>query len=202
MRSRYVAALSVVTLVGCSSESNEPLGPISSGPSTYTLDLRSVISTEAPGPPQQGVLILSHNAVAVFPLDLSQATRVLLDMGPFTIREIQTTTSTTSCEQPDSPLTTALDKNAATIDRAPVERVTLDMPFNVPQDEFTRVPTELCVGLHTADGWVFKRTAPELGPTSGHTDVSLTPLLTDQIAVLFQSTTAVQQITFTTSAMP
>jgi hypothetical protein len=169
------------------------------GFSTYTLDVSRITSTES-GQPVTGTLIISHNAAAVFPLDLATPSKTLTTPGAATLVEVQTLLS--------CPTTTAaaepwLRSGLVDVkDAADVSQVSLEMPYRARQDAFLRVPSSVCVGFYvTGSGWLWdgRQIAPvhDEARQRAHVDIDVDVRNVSRIAVLFNSTTSVEQIRYT-----
>lgn len=172
----------------------------------YTLNVSDIRSYE-PGFEQKGTLIISHNAIAAFPLDLRAEYTKIEEISPTTIIEAQTKAT---CSENSREI---LFKNKDIIkkvdafgplkikDTADIQKISLEMPYHTSQDNYTRIPRTFCVGFHIKDeGWVFNFNpiTPTLDDTlkTGYGEIVVDERNVDVIAILFDSTTAINKIEF------
>ena len=170
---------------------------------TYTLDVSDIVTSDS----GRGTLIISHNAVAVFPINMDARNRRLAEVGPNTIIEAQTLSACDGTGRTPLPDDHEIVRNInavvpiATKDVADIRSISLDMPYNATQDDFTRIPGTLCVGFHIKDnGWVWDFTpiAPKLDDEAktGFAKVTVNERNVDIIGILFDSTTNIDTISF------
>jgi len=187
---------------------------------TYVLDTSDIVSREFVQP-HKGTLIISHNAMAVFPLNLTTIYKKLDEMASNTISEYQSKegcwgneivfVSDETIKNPPSDFWTCQNnilecrvarlavKNIQTKDVVNIKEISLEMPFEVTQDNYIRIPQTFCVGLHIKNkGWLwnFKPVKPVLDNTQrmGFGEVSVNQENVDIVAILFDSTTAIRKI--------
>lgn len=186
--------------VGCE---REPDATVPEKPDfkVYTLDVSGVEGS------RRGMLVISHNAVAAFPLDLSAENRELTEMGSTTIIEAQTLSA---CD--GSGVKTLADDHhlvrnitaagpIETKDIADVRSIRLEMPFRTQHEDFDRIPGTFCVGFHLkGNGWVwdFTPVRPELDNDArkGFGQIAAKDKNVDIVAVLFDTTTNIDKIEF------
>ncbi|HEX8546993.1 MAG TPA: hypothetical protein VF691_08535 [Cytophagaceae bacterium] len=199
--------LSTVLFLGCEKKKVDPNIPDepASLSGTYELYLDSITSHEFE-PPTTGTLIISHNALAVFPIDLSSKKRVLKVLGSNTINEVQTLGT---CEGGGR---TELDSSHAMVRLininppstnyvADISSISLEMPYYATQDNNKRTPGNLCVGFRIKNkGWVwhFTSVSSSLDDASkkGRAEIKVTESNVDAIAILFETTTNVSKISY------
>ncbi len=175
---------------------------------TYALDTSDIIQVENTRA-DRGALVISHNAVAVFPFDLRAVSRTLGKTGNTTILEIQTKSSCDNSGRialaDDHPLVRNLMKREFGApkfrDAATLRRLTIEMPYHVKQDAFTRVPSTFCVGYHyKGNGWTWDFTPhqPTLDDARkiAFADIALNEKNVDAVGILFDATVAISRLTF------
>ena len=169
----------------------------------FSLDVSDITTTDS----GSGTMIISHNAIAAFPLNLHMQNRVLTEMGPSTIIEAQTLSACSGSGRESLPEDHEIVRNIdasgpiVTKDVADIRSISLEMPYTAKQDTFTRVPGSICVGFHIKDtGWIFTFTpnAPELDDDleKGFIRLAVDEKNVDIIAILFDATTNVEKIMF------
>ena len=200
--------------------------PDESEPKTYTLDVSQVISNES-GQEVTGNLIVSHNAVAAFPVDLAQETKVVGALGAESLVEAQTLSACIGNENELSlqgekaswwdgeesgfllladnhPLiSNLLSKGPFTPpDSATITAITAQMPYSASQDDFQHIPGDMCFGVRVQDvGWLwdFNPGSPALNEAlqEGTIEFPLTVQGVDMIGILVNSTTVFDTLTYT-----
>lgn len=169
----------------------------------FNLDVSDIATTDS----GSGTMIISHNAVAAFPINLDMQNRILTEMGPSTIIEAQTRSACSGSGRESLPEDHEIVRNIddagpiATKDVADIRSISLQMPYKAKQDSLTRVPGSICVGFHIKDtGWVFEFTAiePKLDDDleRGFVQLAVDEKNVDIIAILFDATTNVEKIMF------
>ena len=175
---------------------------------TYTLDVSDIVSTES-GTPVQGTLHISHNAIALFPLNLNQENQKFAELSPNTIMEIRTNEGCWS-NQPDSPFTEqqisnlfnrAVENKIQKNNSGDIRKISLEMPYRTTQDDFVRTPSTFCIGFHIKNnGWTWNLNpiSPTLDSTNekGFAEVKVDKQNVDAIAILFDNGTAINKISF------
>ncbi len=185
---------------------------------TYVLDTS--------GSSDPGTMIVSHNAMAVFPMLWDGPLKVVETEGPDTIFEIQTLLGCwgnqeiydAAADSSYGPLgwtddgklisapTSGISPTEALAAVSPtimyVDTVELTMPYHVPQDAFERIPTTFCVGYGTNDGnWIWDFTPIEAVHDAdgqiAHGTIVLNASDVHAIAIMFETTTATSQIAVT-----
>jgi hypothetical protein len=195
-------SLGLVFLLSCSKDKSQPV--IKSG--TYELDVSRIESTEGPTP-TVGTLIISHNAVAVFPVDLSAKNRVLTVMGSETIYEAQDKVTCEGTGRTELDATHQIVRNINAVkvpaqkDVATITSLRIEMPYQATQDPYKRIPGNVCVGFHIKDkGWVWHFTAIPSNldqvAQKGVTTVEVKESNVDAIGILFETTTNVDKISY------
>ena len=124
-----------------------------------------------------GTMIVSHNALAMFPMNFTQLTQIVSKPAPETVHEIQTNSACVGnaaildffgdnvSETSEGhvallephPLLTNINAATPSLGGAigHVSAIEVYMPYYVPQDQFKRVPGPMCYGYHKAGlGWV------------------------------------------------
>ena len=198
------AILLALLLAACAAPTPAPSADFQ----TYALDTSNIIQVENTRA-DRGALIISHNAVAVFPLDLRAASRKLEKTGTTTILEIQTKSR---CDN-SGRVTLAEDHPLARNimfrefgsprfrDAATLRRLTLEMPYTAKQDSIARVPSTLCVGFHYQDqGWVWDFTPrkPTLDDARkiAFAEIALNEKNVDAIGILVDAAAVISRLTF------
>lgn len=171
---------------------------------TYELDVDTITSTEF-GTPETGTLIISHNAMAIFPIDLSAKKKILHAMGRNTILEIQTKFG---CEgngrtELDSShhFVRSIGDSPDKKDVADITNLKITMPYYATQDKWRRTPASVCAGFRIKDkGWVwhFTSVVPSLDEVNkiGFTEIKVNETNVDAVAILFETTTIISKISF------
>jgi hypothetical protein len=180
----------MVAMPGSPAAGTPTVPPAPTGGGTYTLDTSNVVS-------EGGTLIVPHNAIVELPLALDQKTRTVSTLGPDSAAVYQ---SKSTCAEFSAWLPFVDQQGVITPhDLARVVTVRLTMPYLVPQDSEKRVPSTLCVGVRSSTGWTTQLVSPVLGADSATAEVTFqAPPMSDRIAILFDSTTAVASIGFDT----
>lgn len=173
---------------------------------SFTMDTSDIISRES-GEPVRGTLIISHNAFALFPLDLTTEYRKLDERGPDTIIELQVKEGcwadknlSSIYDTLNSSLSRGFEK-ISTKNTTSIKNMYLEMPYKVSQDNYTRIPDTFCFGFHIENGgWELNLTPimPVFDDSqdTAFAQVSVNKTNVDAIAILFDSTTAINKITF------
>lgn len=169
----------------------------------YTLDVHQMQTRDS----GFGNLIVSHNAAAVFPLDLSREIAVLETEGPDTILEVQ---SQSACDGSGRQILAADHELVRNIeasgpltirDVADIQGLHLELAYRAAQDDIDRVPGTFCLGLHFRGGgwvWDFTPIAPHLDEQAKVAvgELSLGESNVDIVGVLFDSTTVITGIRY------
>jgi hypothetical protein len=195
-------SVGLVFLLSCDKDKNRP--DLKSG--TYALDVSNIESTEF-STPSIGTLIISHNAIAVFPIDLSARNRVLTVMSPETIYESQDKVTCEGNGRTELDATHHIARNINAVsapaqkDVATITSLQVEMPYHAKQDQFNRIPENICVGFHIRDkGWVWHFTAisPVLDQVAqkGVAKIEVKESNVDAIGILFETTTNVDKIIY------
>ncbi len=170
---------------------------------TYSLDVSAVASRES-GFPATGNLIISHNAAAVFPLDLGSEFKKVTETSPATIFEAQTKSGCWNQNiSPSHEVTRSINASGPLQPKnvGNVRKIILEMPYRASQDAYTRRPGAFCFGLHAANNTWTWNTAPvrpalDDNAHEGRGEIALDAKDVDGIAILFDSATNIKSIRF------
>jgi hypothetical protein len=185
------------------------------------------VLTDESGTPVTGNLIVSHNALAVFPIDLSSQIKVIGDQGLDSLMEVQTPSGCFGNDaelesfggqaqwwveaksgmlllDPTHPLVSNIDAQGpfSPLDTAHVTDITAAMPYSASQDEFIHVPGPMCFGVHVPElGWLwdFEPGSPTLSEAiqMGGISFDLQVSGVDRIGVLVNEVTVFDTISYT-----
>lgn len=191
------------TPIGQPQDTQSPSASSENNFKTYTLDVSNITSRES-GSPVTGNLIISHNAVAVFPMNLENQIRKLGELSPATIFEAQTKSGCWNQNISENHevirnITAAGPLQSRNV--ASIRKIILEMPYYISQDGYTRRPATFCVGFHTTDNrWVWN-TAPvqpvlDDNLKQGRGEITLNAENVDGIAILFDNGTVLKTISF------
>lgn len=202
MRIALVFFILIISLgfVGCEREPDVTV-PEKPDFKVYTLDVSGV----EPAGSRRSMLVISHNAVAAFPLDLSAENRQLTEQGPTTIIEAQTVSACDDSGQKSLAENHNIVRNIQaagpiqTKDVVDIRSIRLEMPFRTQTEDFDRIPGTFCVGFHIqGSGWVWDFTPlkPELDNDArkGFGQIAAKDKNVDIVGLLFDTTTNIEKI--------
>ena len=202
-----VLFISSILFYGCEKKEDfpTPTNISESKSGVYELDVDTIISTEF-GKPDTGTFVISHNALAIFPIDLSSKKRVITNMGTNSIDEIQTLSTCEGggrVELDSSHVLVWLINQKPPIqkDVAEILNLKIIMPYYSSQHKGQRIPENVCVGFRIKNkGWVwhFEGVKPSLDEVKkvGTAELKVNESNVDAIAILFETTTNVSKISF------
>ena len=175
---------------------------VTPGTGAYTLDLGVAETWNGVASPP----IISHNAVIVFPLDVSERRRVATAMGPATAFEAGTKATCASSTAADNVSRNVLAVEAS-IGSLPalggrhVASVSLKMPYRTPADDYTRIAEGLCVLVRLSGSRDFTLVPGRTIATRDDAAMMASAVLPvdqadiDALAVLSETTIVVSEIT-------
>ena len=170
---------------------------------TYTLDVSDI--TQYKQTTTEGNLLITHNAVAVFPLDLDNPIKKVAKVGSETVFEAQTKSGCWNqvIKENDTSYRTLMTFDTPkTIHVGNIRKIKLVMPYYISHPSYDPLkPSAFCIGYHTTNNkWVWDTTPiqPVLDDNlkQAHAEVNVEMNNIDALAILFNGTTLIKAISF------